>query len=301
MDLEQLETAACLQVAGALRAGDVIASGTSDISDIASACGADPDALCRVLRYLVSKGYFEEPSPGRFVMNDAGRGLTGLFGRMTGAWATLLDTVRRGRPAYDFWADLAAHPEMDGEFDALMGPSGHGTPDSDILLTDEEWRGVKTFVDVGGGTGAMLAEVLRDRPWMRGILVDRPATIERARQAAYSDRVTYVAQSFFDPLPAGGDVYLVKNTLGDWGEPEALRLLGRLAEAAGAGGRVVIFGGVTDADRASPEMLMLALVGGQNWTLAEFEEMARTARLKVVRSGRQRARRFIVICSRSER
>ena len=296
MDLEQLETAACLQVAAALRAADIVASGKSDIAEIAQACGANVDALTRVLRHLVSKGYFEEPSPGRFVMNDAARGLTGLFGRMTGAWATFLDTVRTGRPAYDFWADLAAHPEIDAEFDALMGPSGHGVSDPDILLTDDEWRSVRTFVDVGGGTGAMIAEVLRDRPWIRGILVDRPATIERARQSAYSDRVTYVAQSFFDPLPRGGDIYLISKTLGDWGDADAVKLLRRLAEAASPAGRIVIAGGVTGADRASLELLMLALVGGKSWTLPEFTDLARKAGLEIVRAGTQKSNRYVVIC-----
>ena len=108
--------------------------------------------------------------------------------------------------------------------------------------------------------------------------------------------MTYLAQNFFDPLPAGADIYLIGKTLGDWGEADALKLLRRLADAARPAGRIVIAGGVTGADRASPEILMLALVGGKSWTLPEFTELARRAGLAVIRAGTQKSNRYVVIC-----
>ena len=66
---------------------------------------------------------------------------------------------------------------------------------------------MRTVVDVGGGTGALLAEILRARPEVRGTLVDLPdggpRSAEIFQAAGVADRVTAVAQSFFDPLPAG--------------------------------------------------------------------------------------------------
>ena len=47
-----------------------------------------------------------------------------------------------------------------------------------------------------------------------------------------AERVTAVGQSFFDPLPAGADLYLLKNVLADWPDREAMVLLSRCAEAA---------------------------------------------------------------------
>ena len=100
-------------------------------------------------------------------------------------WGTLLDYVRTGQPAYatlfgrPFWEDLAAHPDIAAGFDALMGQPGHGTPDFDIELAGG-WDEVRTMVDVGGGTGAMLASLLRRHPHARGILLDLPGTIARA-------------------------------------------------------------------------------------------------------------------------
>src|SRR5207302_8159760 len=121
--------------------------------------------------HLVAKGVFEEPAPGRFALNDTARpllepgirlglDLDSIGGRMAHAWGTLLSAVRTGRPAYHeafgrgFWDDLDAHPDIAASFDALMGPSGHGTPDPEILVDPSDWESVRTVVDVGGGTGA---------------------------------------------------------------------------------------------------------------------------------------------------
>jgi hypothetical protein len=314
--LSDLATPWCVHVVVTLRVAEHLAAGATAIDDLAAAVGADPAALARVLRHLSSKGVFEEPTPGRFALNDNARmllepgarlgfDLDGFGGRMANAWGTLLTAVRTGAPAYQsvfgrpFWDDLAAHPAIAADFDALMGP-GHGTPDPDVL-PGGDWSAVRTVVDVGGGTGSLLAEILRTHPAIRGTLVDLPATIARSRQvfetAGVADRVTTVGQSFFDPLPAGADLYVMKNVLGDWPDREAAALLGRCADAARPTGRIVIVGGVSlDATVASPALLMLVLVGGKERTLDEFLVLARGAGLEVTATGRQASGRSLVVC-----
>jgi hypothetical protein len=235
-----------------------------------------------------------------------GLDLDGIGGRMAYAWGSLLTAVRTGAPAYQeifgrpFWDDLAAHPRIAASFDALMGP-GHGTPDPEVLLRDD-WDSVRTVVDVGGGTGSLLAEILRAHPGTSGILVDLPTTIERARvvfaAAGLADRVSMSAQSFFDPLPSGGDVYLLKSVLSDWPDPEAGSILRRCAEAARPHGRVVLLNGVSpdDADGPAPDLLMMVLVGGKNRSLSEFRKLAAAAGLQVSAAGRQTSGRFLVEC-----
>jgi precorrin-6B methylase 2 len=153
-------------------------------------------------------------------------------------------------------------------------------------------------VDVGGGTGALLAEILRARPKVRGILVDLPGTVARSAEifqtAGVIDRVTTVGQSFFDPLPGGADVYLLKNVLSDWPDPQAVALLRRCANAARPSGRVVAVRGVSE--EASPELLMMVLVGGKARTLESFRELARQAGLEVTAVGRKSSGRMTVEC-----
>jgi SAM-dependent methyltransferase len=279
--------------------------------------GADRDSLHRVLRHLVSRGLFEEPARGQFVLNAAARALLedpihlgldldGIGGRMAHAWGTLLSAVRTGKPAYHevfgrgFWDDLDAHPEIAASFDALMGAAGHGTPDPHVLVDPGDWESVRTVVDVGGGTGALLAEVLRAQPHVRGTLVELPGPVARSaevfRSAGVADRVTAVAQSFFDPLPGGADLYILKSVIHDWPDREATAILKRCAEGARPSGRVVVFTGAGPGEDASPELLMMVLVGGKARTLDEFREMARDAGLEVRSVGRQPSGRAIVEC-----
>jgi hypothetical protein len=129
-----------------------------------------------------------------------------------------------------------------------------------------------------------------------------PATVARSagtfQAAGVSERVSTVGQSFFDPLPGGADLYLIKNVLGDWPDREATALLRQLAEAARPAGRVVILGGVSpdDGKPPSPELLMMVLVGGKGRSLAEFRKLAHATGLEVHATGRQPSGRFVVEC-----
>ncbi len=317
MDLDaltDLQTPWCVHTVATLEIAEHLAAGITEIHDLAAAAGCDAAALHGVLGHLVARGVFEEPAPGRFALNDTARqlldpshflDLRGIGGRMAYAWSTLPTYVRTGRPGYEeqfgrpFWEDLAAHPDLAADFDALMGPAGHGIPDPAFDVTGG-WDAVRTVVDVGGGTGAMLAEILRARPTVRGTLVDLPGAVVRAAEtftaAGVADRVTTVGQSFFDPLPAGADLYLLKKVLNDWPDAETEAILRRCAEAARPGGRVVVIGGVTPDDAPRLLTIEMVLLGGRTNTVAEFRELARRASLEVVAAGPQASGSFVVQC-----
>src|SRR5580700_3634704 len=314
-----LATPWCLHVAATLRIPEHISAGRTGIAELAAAAGCDRDALHAVLGHLVSKGVFTEESPGRFACNRAAEQLAessfldldGIGGRMAHTWGTLLDYVRTGQPAYQqvfgrpFWEDLAAHPQIAAEFDALMGPAGHGIPDFDIELSGG-WDHVRTVVDVGGGTGALLASLLRRHPQAEGILVDLPGTVARAGDVidsfAVADRVTVAGQSFFDPLPAGADLYLLKSVLNDWPDEPTVAILRRCAEAADTAGAaqpkttIAVLGGVS-ADQTPRSLgIDMLVAGGKTSPLTQFTELARQAGLAVVAARPQSSGRFVVEC-----
>jgi hypothetical protein len=217
-----------------------------------------------------------------------------------------LTAVQTGKPAYHeafgrpFWDDLEAHPDLAADFDAGMGPAGHGTPDPHVLLDPSDWDSVRTVVDVGGGTGALLAEVLRAHPHVHGALVDLPRTVARSGElfqaAGVMNRTKVVGQSFFAPLPAGRDLYLLKSVLGDWPDREALEILKRCAEAARPSGRIMILSGVVPDDNVPPELLMMVLIGGKDRSLPEFRKLAGEAGLQVRKAGPLESGRYAVEC-----
>jgi 2,7-dihydroxy-5-methyl-1-naphthoate 7-O-methyltransferase len=315
-DLEtmlDLSTPWCLRVAATLRIPEHITAGHTDIGALAAAAECDRDALHAVLSHLVSRGVFTEDSPGRFSCNPAAEGLAeahrfidldGIGGRMAHTWGTLLDYVRTGQPSYDkvfgrpFWEDLAAHPRIAADFDALMGPAGHGVPDYDIELSGG-WEAVRTVVDVGGSTGVLLAALLRRHPGTRGILVDLPGPVARAaetmKEAGVAGRITAEGQSFFDPLPAG-DLFVLSKVLNDWPDEPTVAILRRCAEAARPDGRIAVLGGVAADDTPRSLGIDMLSTGGTTSTLTQFTELARRAGLDILAAGPQSSGRYVVEC-----
>ncbi len=311
-----------IHVLATLRVADHIAAGIDTIDELALVCEADADMLQRVLEHVVAKGVFEQLEPGRFALNEPaqmlrdgpmrlGLDLDGIGGRFALAWSGLLTQVRTGKPAYadifglPFWEDLNAHPDLGTGFDALMGVAGHGAPDPEVLVNGD-WEDVQTVVDVGGGTGALLAAILQTHPHVHGILIDFQRAVANAKQtfddAGVADRVTVAGQSFFNPLPTGHDVYLLNRVLHDWPDEEALALLKRCAEAIGATGttgRIVVVGSVSPESSSGGLAPDTVLVGGKNRGLPQFTELARQAGLNVSATGRQPTGRFIVECRRA--
>jgi hypothetical protein len=300
VNLTDLLTPWCVHTVATLRIVEHVER-TGEVGELAAAAGCDREALHDVLSHLAGKGVFEEPSPGRFVANDAARelfagsaflALDGIGGRFAHAWATLPALVKTGRPGYaerfglPFWEDLAANPELAAQFDDLIGPGGHGTPDARFELAGG-WDGVRTVADVGGGTGAMLRELLRIRPGLRATLVDLPGTVARAEGG-----FERAAQSFFDPLPHA-DLLIVRHVINDWPVEDQARILRRCAEAAGRA--VAIIGGVRPDDAPRRLAIETVLLGGRALALSRFRALARACGLEVVAAGEQPAG-YVVEC-----
>jgi 2,7-dihydroxy-5-methyl-1-naphthoate 7-O-methyltransferase len=315
-DLLDLCTPWCVHVVATLRIADHIAAGIENIDDLAVAAGCNTGVLHSVLGHLVGKGVFNEIAPGQFALNETAQelldpplrdslDLEGIGGRMAHAWGTLLSYTRTGAPAYHevfglpFWEDLNAHPGVAASFDALIGPAGHGTPDPNFEISGG-WQSIRTVVDVGGGTGAMLAGVLRIHPDIRGILVDQPQTVARSveifQTAGVAGRSTLAGQSFFDPLPPDADLYLLRGILNDWPDNEAVAILRRCCEAARPTSRVIVLKSVGPDDAPKDLMIEMLLLGGKHRTVMEFQALARQAGMEVSAAGQQSSGYFVVEC-----
>ncbi len=322
--LMDLVTPMALRVAATLRLADFMPDdGTGDgaaISDLAERAGADPEALARMLRHLVAHGVFTERRPGRFAANQTAAmlrtgepglmwlDLDGFGGRMDLAFTGLAHTVRTGEPAWQqvfglpFWDYLDANPAISASFDATMAVDGGNS----AVAERYDWAAVRHVADIGGGTGTLIAEVLQRNPRLRGTLADLPETAARAREylagLGLDGRCEVVAQSFFDPLPAGADAYLLNRVIHDWDDAAATAILRRCAEAAGSTGRVLVVEshgtpGGEPAAFAEMNLRMLVLAGGRERTLDDYSALAADAGLQVTAVHDISERDLIVECA----
>ena len=320
--LMDLATPMALRVAATLRLADFMPDdGTGEgvvLGDLAERAGADPDALARMLRHLVQHGVFTEPCPGQFAANQTAAllrtgqpaavwlDLDGFGGRMDLAFTGLAHTVRTGEPAWEqvfgqpFWAWLDANPAISASFDATMAVDAG----SAAVADGYDWTAVRHVADIGGGTGTLIAGVLRRNPHLRGTLADLPETAARARQylagLGLDGRCEVVGQSFFDLLPAGADAYLLSRIIHDWDDAAASAILRRCAEAAGSTGRVLVIeshaAGGDPAAFAEMNLRMLVLAGGRERTIEDYSALAADAGLQVTAVRDITERHVIIEC-----
>lgn len=303
-----LVTPMAVRAAATLRLPDLMADEPLPVDELARRSGTEPDALGRLLRHLVCHGVFSEPTSGTFGTNEVAEllrsdhpsgmriwlDLDGFGGQMDLAFTGLLETLRTGQPAWEtvfgaeFWRYLTTNPAMGASFDATMAAGPEYQADA---AAGYDWTGALHVIDVGGGTGALLAAVLEADPQLCATLVDLPETVERARQhlaeRGLDGRCAFVGQSFFDPLPEDGDTYVLSGVVHDWSDEQAVAILHRCAEAAGEGGRLVIIEGhgTDGADRAAfaeMNLRMLVLCGGRERSIEDYTALAAEAGLTVV-------------------
>jgi hypothetical protein len=145
---------------------------------------------------------------------------------------------------------------------------------------------------VGGGQGAMLAEILNANPGARGILFDRPQVIAGARtrleDAGVIDRCSLVAGDFFATIPSGADTYLLSQIVHDWADEPAVIILRNCRRAMDAGGRLFLIEQVLDPLRPEPatallDLTMLAMLGGRERNAQEYATLFTHADLRLSR------------------
>jgi hypothetical protein len=130
-------------------------------------------------------------------------------------------------------------------------------------------------------------------PHVEATLVDLPGTIARA-EGPFATR----AQSFFDPLPRGADLYILRSILNDWADPETDAILRNVASAMTDAGHLVVSGGVAPDDAPRRLQIEMLLLGGTTDDLETFAHRARRAGLEVVTSDHQANGRFYVVLKR---
>jgi hypothetical protein len=278
---------------------DLLAGGPRDADDLAAACGADRRALHRVLRALAAAGVLRQTGPRTFALGAVGDllrtdapGSGHQMALMQGeevfrAFGEIMHTLRTGTPSFEkvhgrpFYAYLDDNPEAARTFNESMG--GQPVPAAFGAL---DLAGVGTLVDVGGGTGALLAQALAAYPKLAGVLLERPDALRRARTAlagaGLDERVRFVEGDFFAGVPAGGDAYVLARVLHNWADERAVAILRRVRSAMPPHGRLyVVEELLPDGDDATGtpvaavmvDLMMLVTLEGYDRTEAEYREL----------------------------
>jgi len=294
-------------VAAKLGLADHVLDRARTAAELASATGAHPTSLNRVLRLLASRGIFHLDADGRYEQTDLSQVLCSSapislrnFAILNGdkpqwqAWGSLLDSAMTGQSAfarvhgsglYDY---LQAHPKDAAVFDAAI--TDRARQENAIVCEAYQWA-AGMIVDIGGGQGSLLTAILENAPDARGILFEVPRVAEMARQfieeRGLLSRCDIVAGDAVAFVPAGADIYLMRRVLHGMSDDRAARVLQNCYAAMGATSRLLIIEHILAPDNAPSwgqmlDVQMLVLnPGGKERTQHEFEGLLQSAGLAI--------------------
>jgi len=303
-------TTQLLYVAAKLGVADVLADGPRTGREVAAAVGADPDVLVRVLRGLVLDDVLTEDGDGRFALTALGEGLRdGVPGSLRGAavargelyWsaaAGLLRAATEGGTAFEhvhgerFFEHLAADPDREEAFQASM--ADRARREAADVVAAYDFTGLREIVDVGGGSGVLLEAILRATSGLRGVLIDRPEAVARARgrlaYAGLEERCECVVGDFFEAIPPGADAYLLSRVIHDWDDAEAQRILTTCRKAMPIGARLLLVEAILpERAQEGPEAVrmdvhMLMLFSARERTNVQYGRLLADAGLELRRA-----------------
>jgi C-methyltransferase len=298
-----------IEAAAEIGVADVLAAGPLTADDLACRVGADPDALDRLLRALVSRGVFRRHRGGAYGLNpladtlriDAPTSMAGaalFYGSRQHRehWSMLAEAVRSGKATIPvlrgkgFFEYLTDDPHLAKLFNDAMTATSE-LAEQDVVVAFD-FNAFPVVVDVGGGHGRLLSTILASTPSASGVLYDladvaagAPALLAKRGVA---ERVQVVTGSFFDSVPAGGDAYVLKNIIHDWPDDEAVQILRNIRAACQANATVLLVELVIpehDRDYIGKwiDLEMLHGANGRERTAAEYRALLERAGFRMTR------------------
>jgi hypothetical protein len=162
------------------------------------------------------------------------------------------------------------------------------------VLEVYDFSGVDTLMDVAGGHGFILCEILSRYPSLKGILFDVPSVVDDPKCAQcllnVNHRCRTIAGNFFEHIPGGADAYYMQHIIHDWDDEPALKILGNCRQALQGrkNGKLLVVDSVIPQ---TPEphfgklldLEMLLMPGGRERTEPEFRTLFAKAGFEITR------------------
>ena len=287
---------------------DLLKTGPKTAEELASATKMHAPSLFRVLRALASVGILNA-TDGRFsqtpvsetLVTDAPGTLRWFAVSELGqehypAWGNLMHSVKTGEIAFDnffgvdAWKYFQQNPEDAAVFNESM--SGLTAVANEAIKSVYDFSGFETVIDVGGGHGGLITEILKNNPNTKGVLFDAPKVVAGARPkleaAGVADRCETVGGDFFKFVPGGGDAYIMKWIIHDWNDDKAITILRNCRNQMDRDGKLILVDAVVPAGNEPHfskfiDLTMMVMTGGRERTEKEFAQLLAAAGFKLLR------------------
>ncbi len=289
---------------------EALATGQQTSRMVATTCATNEAATGRLLTALAALGICEQLERGKFKLSAMGDQLVANANRSLRDWAlfegTMLarswlglgDSIRRGKTVSELAGTAGRYEELVGDqgsarlFDAAMISMTRLAAKE--ILSAHDFSAAGRILDVGGGNGALLIELLRKQPHLTGSVLDLPRCEAGAQQeienAGLAQVAKFVCGDFFEHIPSGFDTLLLKSVLHNWDDHASAKILANCRHALGRNGTLLVIERfIPEEPEASPrrashalnDLNMLRGPGGRERTEEEYRRMVVGAGLSV--------------------
>jgi hypothetical protein len=295
-----------IYVAAELGIADMLAEGSKSIEELAYASQSHAPSLYRMMRALASVGIFSETEGNRFELTPmaeclrkgAMRSIALMFNAdwSEKAWGYFMDSVKTGETAFekaygipicDWLEENPQVAEIFNDANGIKAASSHRA-----IVDVYDFTAINTLIDVGGGIGTLMAEILTANPLMKGIVADTPSVIEETEKVIQArgieDRCQAVECDFFKDIPPGSDAYIMSNILHDWPDEQCRIILTNCKRAMKTESRLLVVEMIIPSGNEPSvakllDLEMLVITGGRERTEAEFKYLFESSGFKLSR------------------
>lgn len=283
---------------------DMLSDGPKSIDELAQMSRTHAPSLYRVLRALASLGIFFETRNRCFELTPMAECLKTKAMRSIAlmfhsdwhdkAWASLLDSVKTGKtafeeahgmPIFDWFKENPQAVKIYNEANAIKAMTSHRA-----IIDTYDFSGINMLTDVGGGNGALMAEILTANPAMKGVIADLPSVVKGAKEFIQTQnletRCKVIDCDFFKEIPAGSDAYLMSHIVHDWNDEQCQTILRNCHTAMKPNSKLLVVEAVIPPGNEFSiakllDLEVFVMGGGRERTEAEFQDLFESSGFKL--------------------
>ncbi len=277
-----------IHVAVEIGVADLIPENGISATELAQKTEMDPSALRRLMQFLASYGVFEQAGNEHFgptdfsevLRKDHPNSVLPIVRYVGTAWwnaaGALLHSVKTGAAAFlsvngmSFYEYLTHDSDMQRRFNEGMARISDA--DDEAVVDAYDFSRFRRVVDVGGGRGGLLAQILKRNPGVESVLFDRPQVIDapiRLQETGQLGRCQCLGGDFLQSVPEGAECYIIKGVLQDFDDEACQTVLVNCRNAVIRDGRILVVERLPPSNVDGPhpnifmDIHMMVLFGGQ--------------------------------------
>ncbi|MEI8203305.1 MAG: methyltransferase [Bacteroidota bacterium] len=269
------------------------------IEELAKLTQCQTEPLYRLMRALASEGIFEE-KPGRVFAHTPlsltlceGENSAKHFIRYTCSpnnwdqYNQMMQCLKTGKSAANILYGMEGFEYLK-ENEANNDRFNKAMTDISkiaiaIIVRSYNFSPYRKIVDIGGGQGRLLSAIIDKFKEPQGILFDQPHVIDAEHSFEHLHERKYRIQiesgSFFEAVPVGADLYIMKNILHDWSDEDSAIILKNIRRAMNPSGKIILIEYIFESDnkpsfgKVLDIQMLIATSGGIERTREQYAQL----------------------------